>query len=161
MLALSWVSCSGPKLHSVTGDFSPDYGAPLPGELEFNIKHGREDSLIVHYFWGKLFVAEEVGSRTRAFNLEPSAQDWAEFWRSVQSVDIWNWGNGVDPGQSDYWLLRLKLGYHEISIDGTHFDRGLNGELSPKKEGWIVLTAAVQRLMHHDSVILRKSLQGP
>lgn len=55
---------------------------------------------------------------------EPSAEDWANFWSLVETLDAWNWrgdyGAGVRCGTP--WTLELELGPRVMTCAGNCFD---------------------------------------
>ena len=86
----------------------------------------------------------------------PTAQDWTEFWRAVESVHLWDWPSSVDPGEPSYWSLDLSHRVQSVSVAGTYDELGA----ASMKGGWPALVAALERLIHHEPALLRESLKG-
>ena len=154
LLAVLNANCQVPSGRSPAGDFSPEAAeGDLPLKLDFNLKNGRGDNLLIHYFYGKVFVTEQVGPRTSTYNLVPTAQDWSEFWRTVDGEHIWEWGNSVDPNEPNHWSLDLARGVQSVSVEGAYEEHGI-----PAPPGaWKALVAALQRLIHHEPTQLGRN----
>lgn len=148
LIVVAICSCSAPSTGRLSGDFSPDNrSGDSPSSFDFNIKNGSGDTLILRYFFGKLFVMEKFQSVTKAFDLQPTAEEWTAFRRSVESVGIWEWSGGVDPGQPDFWSLNIYLDGHDLDINGTYFDR----------KGWNTFASSIETLIRRKSPIMEAS----
>jgi hypothetical protein len=142
------VSCSAPSVGRPTGNYSPDYASrDTPSSFDFNIKNGDGDTLIIRYFYGKVFVSEKIVSVTKSFDLEPAAEDWSAFRQAMNSVGVWEWNSGVDPGEPDFWALSLHVDGHDVDINGTHFNR----------DGWNAFASAIEKLIKHRSPLIEAS----
>lgn len=148
LTAVALASCSAPSAIRSSGDFSPDYGSrDTPSSFDFNVKNGNGDTLVIRYFYGKLFVNEKIQSATKAFDLEPTPEDWSAFRQSMDSIEIWEWNSGVDPGEPNFWTLNLHIDGHDLDINGTHFNRN----------GWNTFASAVEKLIRHKSPLIEAS----
>lgn len=110
LLTLALASCTAHKQalpqDSAPLGATPDYGgSDLPGTLDFSIKNATDDALVVHYFYGKLYVTDTREGKTVAYKVTPSAAEWESFWKAMDSVALWEWSSSVDPGEPDFWSL--------------------------------------------------------
>ncbi len=153
--------------HNPTGGSSSS-ADPLPAAFDFSLKRytldnpppGEQDALTVHYFQGKLYVSDQRDGNTEAYDLTPSPAEWQSFWKSADSISLWQWKSAVEPGEPDFvWSLDMKQQDRENVIDGNHFHRGRDGSPSGSKEGWVVFAKALQGLIRHEIPILQESVQ--
>jgi len=154
LVAFSIVCCSSTSNPRIFADYAPDYSADLPTKLDFSIKNGAGDTLILHYFFGKVFVTERIAGDSRSFEITPSNQDWSSFWTAMDGVNIWEWNSSVDPEEPVFWTFEGSHGTREVQMSGTHFNRGVNGGLSNGREGWNIFAQALEKLISHDSKLL-------
>ncbi|WP_035601580.1 hypothetical protein [Haloferula sp. BvORR071] len=141
---------------------------PLPAGFDFSMKRhtlddpppSEQDALTIHFFEGKLYISDKRDGNTEAYDLTPSREDWQSFWKAADPISLWQWKSEVDPGEPDFvWSLDMKQQDRENVVNGNHFHRGRDGSPSQGKEGWIVFTTALQRLIRHEIPILQESMQ--
>ncbi len=102
----------------------------LPDLFEVFVGSSRDDSYGA--WWdGSVVIYESFGPDFRGCEqllLAPSGAQWQRFWRSMDELEVWQWGNRYDPGTrfepqavvrtGVHWSLELAHDGHKASSSG-------------------------------------------
>jgi hypothetical protein len=80
---------------------------------------------------GKQLVYESFVSGyedRRQVHLVPSGAQWSRFWRTMETIDVWSWNEGYEPGgrlepkdlirDGTHWSLSLQFGERRVESAG-------------------------------------------
>lgn len=88
---------------SIGGYFSTSYSVTLKGNL-------------------LQYSAYEPGSPPQAETIEPSSDDWTEFYNELNTIGIWNWEEHYDANVCDgtQWTVSIRWGDRKCKVDGSN-----------------------------------------
>ena len=74
---------------------------------------------------GKILPSDEFPHLKKVYEfIIPSEQEWIEFWKKMDQIDIWNWSRDYEPEgevlDGYFWNLKIELGDKKIKASGSN-----------------------------------------